>query len=321
MLFDQRGCGQSTPSGHLPGNDTPSLVQDIEALRLELNVDKWVLFGGSWGTALALAYAQQHPNSTAGLILRGLTPMRRQDIDWLFRGGGANMIYPGAWERFLEPLTAPERLDPVAGYYSRLTSGDAAVRDAAAAAWGAFEAAAAGGGRFQAVQSWNGKEWGRQAVYSDQSEQPLAAVQRSRQPSAPAAAASVERTGSQQSTGLSSRTVQALLTCHYCQHDAFLTPDQLLLDAPAIASLPIVGVHGRLVRVVQRNLAHLAMPSAICSHLCRHRLANNVCVAHHAAGPRLPCGNCLRFAQGAAFHGAPNSARRGSLHVRGTHNS
>lgn len=139
ILFDQRGCGKSTPHAELDGNTTWDLVSDIEAIRTYLGIDQWVVFGGSWGSTLALAYAQTHPDHCSGLILRGIFTLRQPEIHWFYQDG-ANYLYPDAWEYFLEPIPNSERDNLVMAYYRRLTSDDPTTQLAAARAWAIWEA-------------------------------------------------------------------------------------------------------------------------------------------------------------------------------------
>lgn len=134
VLFDQRGCGRSTPTGCLTENNTQALVGDIEVLRKHLSLPSWLVLGGSWGTTLALAYAQRHPSAVAGLVLRAVCLMRQCEIDWMFRGGVAS-VQPKAWHDFVTALPVEERSDPLLAYYQRLTSDDARVRSAAVRVW------------------------------------------------------------------------------------------------------------------------------------------------------------------------------------------
>ncbi len=139
LLFDQRGAGRSRPHASLDANTTWHLVADIERLRRMIGVERWLVFGGSWGSTLALAYAQTHPERVSGLILRGVFTARREEIDWFYRGG-AGWLFPEAWDAFLGLLAKDEQGDPVAAYYRRLTSGDASVQAEAARHWSAWEA-------------------------------------------------------------------------------------------------------------------------------------------------------------------------------------
>ena len=138
LLFDQRGCGRSTPYASLDNNTTWDLVADIERLRAMCGHDKWLVFGGSWGSTLALAYAQTHPERVSELILRGIFLARQQEFDWLYKYG-ASELYPEEWERFVGHIPEAERSDLVEAYRKRLTSDDPAVQLAAAKAWSRWE--------------------------------------------------------------------------------------------------------------------------------------------------------------------------------------
>lgn len=140
VLFDQRGCGRSTPHAELRENTTWDLVADMEKIRSLLGIEQWVVFGGSWGSTLALAYAQAHPQRTRALVLRGIFLLRKAEIDWFYQEG-ASWIFPDAWAHYVEPIPPAERGDFVSAYYRRLTSSDAAVRRAAAKAWSIWEGA------------------------------------------------------------------------------------------------------------------------------------------------------------------------------------
>jgi proline iminopeptidase len=139
ILFDQRGCGKSTPYAELAENNTWELVNDIEKIRSHLQIERWTVFGGSWGSTLALAYSQTHPDRCAGLILRGIFTLRHKEIQWFYQEG-ASYIYPDAWEQYLAPISVDERDDLVAAYYRRLTSEDLQIRVNAARAWAVWEA-------------------------------------------------------------------------------------------------------------------------------------------------------------------------------------
>jgi proline iminopeptidase len=138
VLADQRGCGKSTPFSELRENDTWKLIEDIEAIREHLGIEKWVVFGGSWGSTLALAYAVTHPGRVVGLVLRGIFLLRRSEIQWFYQQG-ANHLYPDAFERYVAPIPEDERHDLVAAFYKRLTSDDRAERLKAARAWAQWE--------------------------------------------------------------------------------------------------------------------------------------------------------------------------------------
>jgi proline iminopeptidase len=139
VLFDQRGCGRSTPHAELRQNTTWELVSDIEKLRIHLGIDRWTVFGGSWGSTLALAYSQTHPDACTGLILRGIFMLRQKELRWFYQEG-ASYIFPDAWEDYLKPIPLDERGDLMAAYYKRLTSPDLETRLAAARAWSIWEA-------------------------------------------------------------------------------------------------------------------------------------------------------------------------------------
>lgn len=140
ILFDQRGAGQSQPLGRLQANTTPDLVADMERLRVALGIDHWLLFGGSWGVTLALRYGQCHPQRVTGMVLRGVFLCRQQDIDWLYREG-ASRIFPEAWARFREAVSAGPGEDALTLYYQRLAADE--VDRSVASAWAAWEAACA----------------------------------------------------------------------------------------------------------------------------------------------------------------------------------
>ena len=140
VMFDQRGCGRSTPFAELRENTTWDLVADIERLREHLGVERWVVFGGSWGSTLALAYAQAHPQRVVALALRGIFLLRRSELEWFYQGG-ASHLFPDAWEHFLEPIPPRERSDLMRAYHRRLTSRDTRTRRRAARAWSVWEAA------------------------------------------------------------------------------------------------------------------------------------------------------------------------------------
>ncbi len=138
VLFDQRGCGKSTPHAELRENTTWDLVADIERLRQHLGVERWLVFGGSWGSTLSLAYAQTHPERCAGLVLRGIFLLRRAELLWFYQEG-ASWIYPDVWEDYLAPIPPRERGDLMKAYYKRLTSKNSKVRASAARAWSVWE--------------------------------------------------------------------------------------------------------------------------------------------------------------------------------------
>ena len=139
IIFDQRGCGKSTPHAELQENTTWDLVADIETIRKHLEIDKWVVFGGSWGSTLSLSYSIIHPDRCKGLVLRGIFLIRKKEIDWFYQNGASN-IYPDAWEKYLKPIPDNEQNDLVSAYYKRLTSSNESIRLEAAKAWSIWEA-------------------------------------------------------------------------------------------------------------------------------------------------------------------------------------
>jgi proline iminopeptidase len=138
LLFDQRGCGRSTPFASLEANTTWNLVADMERLREMAGHERWLVFGGSWGSTLSLAYAQTHPERVTELVLRGIFLAGRNEEDWLYKYG-ASELYPEGWQAFCEHIPEAERGDLVSAYHRRLTSDDQAVRLAAAKAWSTWE--------------------------------------------------------------------------------------------------------------------------------------------------------------------------------------
>ena len=139
VLFDQRGSGRSVPHAELAENTTWDLVADIERLRLHLGIARWQVFGGSWGSTLALAYAQTHPERVTELVLRGIFMLRRWELEWFYQGG-CHRLFPDAWEHYLAPIPMVERGDLISAYHRRLTSGNAQLRLDAARAWSVWEA-------------------------------------------------------------------------------------------------------------------------------------------------------------------------------------
>ena len=201
VLFDQRGSGRSTPHADLVDNTTWHLVADIERLREHLGIARWQVFGGSWGSTLALAYAQAHPQRTTALLLRGIFMLRRWELAWFYQEG-ASRLFPEAWQHYLEAIPVEERGDMIAAFHRRLTSDDATTRLAAARAWSVWE------GATSFLQTDPGFVSGH--------EDPAFAL----------AFARIEN--------------------HYfVNHGFFEVDDQLLRDAPRIADIPGVIVHGR----------------------------------------------------------------------------
>lgn len=138
ILFDQRGCGRSRPHAGLTNNTTAHLIEDIEKIRRLLKVDKWLLFGGSWGSTLSLLYAETYPERVLGLILRGIFLCREQDVNWFYQQG-ANQFYPEYWEDFIEPISLEKRHKMIEAYHEVLTSDNEVARMRAAEAWSIWE--------------------------------------------------------------------------------------------------------------------------------------------------------------------------------------
>lgn len=138
VLFDQRGSGKSTPHACLEDNTTQTLVEDIEKIREHLGIDKWIVFGGSWGSTLSMVYAQTHPDRVKALVIRGIFMCRKKEIDWFYQEG-ASRIYPDYWEDFIAPIPVDKRNDMVAAYYEILTGNNDIARMSAAKAWSVWE--------------------------------------------------------------------------------------------------------------------------------------------------------------------------------------
>ena len=236
VLFDQRGCGRSSPRGALAGNDTPALMRDIEQLRRLLGIERWLVFGGSWGASLGIAYAADHLSACSGLILRGAFLTGSRDMDWFF--GGAGTLLPVPWQKLVARIGLPLRLDEcehaghavLATLKRRLESEDAAVAGAAAAAWASWEDAVSRPGIGAAA------------------------------PTPPAAPAP-------ESLPPSSRELvdKYRIQAHYLAHQCFLGEERLLCMASRLKSLPVQLVHGRLDWVCRPANAwqlHQAMPAS-----------------------------------------------------------
>src|ERR1041385_28361 len=138
VLFDQRGAGRSTPHASLEANTTWHLVADMERLREQLDIERGLVVGGSWGSALALAYAERHPERASALIVRGVFTLRRLELEWYYKAG-ASLLFPDTWQGFLAPIPVAERDDLIAAYRKRLTHPDRAVQLEAAKAWSVWE--------------------------------------------------------------------------------------------------------------------------------------------------------------------------------------
>ena len=138
ILFDQRGCGRSTPHATLQNNNTQALLSDMETIRQHLNVERWLLFGGSWGSTLGLVYAETYPQRVLGMVLRGIFLCRKRDVSWFYQDG-ASRLFPDYWLDFISPIHPDKRDDLVSAYYELLTGADEVNRLAAARAWSIWE--------------------------------------------------------------------------------------------------------------------------------------------------------------------------------------
>jgi proline iminopeptidase len=157
ILFDQRGCGRSRPHASIVDNTTWDLVADMEKLRTHLGVEQWLVFGGSWGSTLALAYAQAHPERVTELVLRGIFMLSRFELRWFYQEG-ASALFPDRWEQYIAPIPTEERGDLIKAFYKRLTSEDRATRVEAARAWSIWEAATS----YLRVNEDNVNKWGEE---------------------------------------------------------------------------------------------------------------------------------------------------------------
>ncbi|TVQ84063.1 MAG: prolyl aminopeptidase [Chromatiaceae bacterium] len=208
VLFDQRGCGRSTPHAGVRHNSTWDLVLDLERIRTRLGIERWLVFGGSWGSTLALAYAETYPERVSALVLRGIFLCRREEVRWFYQEG-ASWVFPDHWQDFLAPIPPAERDDLLQAYHRRLIGSDAAALPVtaeaacltAAKAWSIWE------GRCATLLPDHGI---RNAFADDQLALSLARIE-----------------------------------CHYFVNDAFLAPDQLLRDAGRLQGIPGIIVHGR----------------------------------------------------------------------------
>ena len=215
IVFDQRGAGRSTPLGGLIDNTTGHLVADMEALRDHLGVERWVLFGGSWGSTLALAYGEAHPKHCLGFILRGIFLCRKSEIDWFLYGMGG--IFPEAWRRFSEFLPVEERGDLLAAYHRRLVDPDASVHMPAARSWSAYEGACS----------------------SLRHTPPSEAAPDEKPKSEPKAETGIKSGGDVMAFGISR------IEAHYFVNDMFTPENALLENIGQLAGIPAVIIQGR----------------------------------------------------------------------------
>lgn len=200
ILFDQRGAGRSTPHAELSSNNSQALVEDIERIRTFLEIDRWCLFGGSWGATLSLLYAQAHPVRVSGLILRGVFLCREEDIKWFYQYG-ASQVYPDYWQDFIRPVTGGQREDLIAAYHQILTGDNELARVSAAKAWSLWEARCASLRPSSHLEEYYG--------------------------SAKVALA------------------MARIEAHFFVNKGFVEPNQIINNAPGLADIPGIIVHGR----------------------------------------------------------------------------
>lgn len=225
VIFDQRGCGRSTPHASAPNadlstNTTWHLVDDIERLRTHLGIDRWQVFGGSWGSTLALAYAETHPDRVTELVVRGIFTLRRSELEWFYQGG-ASHVYPEQWQHYLTPVAADRRDDLIAAYHELLFDPDPAVHGPAAVAWSTWEA--------------NGITLRRDEALIAEFADPTYA------------------------------TAFARIENHYFVHGGWFDDGQLLRDAGRLAGIPGVIVQGRYDMCTPATTAwelHQAWPDA-----------------------------------------------------------
>lgn len=235
IAFDQRGCGRSKPAGELHANTTAHLINDIELLRTHLNIKKWLLFGGSWGATLALAYAQAYPQRVSRLVLRGVFTARACELQWLYQGGAAN-FYPEAWQAFLQPIAMEHRNNIVAAYATGLGGANTDAAIALAKAWCAWEDALMAGASYPPATS-----------------------------TGPVEPAGSIRPASQTDSGDLNAWVTARIGAHYVAHGAFLEDGALLAEADRLEGVPGDIVQGRYDLVTPMATAwalHKAWPGS-----------------------------------------------------------
>jgi len=256
IAFDQRGCGRSTPSGELRANTTAHLINDMERLRIRLGVERWLLFGGSWGATLALAYAQAYPQRVSRLVLRGVFLARSGELRWLYQGGAAHMR-PEAWREFLQPLPDTQRNDVLATYAAALAGPRSDATHALAHAWCAWEDALMAGTSFAAVS----KGGVRVDIDTAGSE------------TGSAEGVEYGHDGNDASDGNASlhaggveMWVAARIGAHYLAHGAFLPEGALLAGAARLGGVPGAVVQGRYDLVTPLATAwalHKAWPGSV----------------------------------------------------------
>lgn len=226
ILLDQRGCGRSQPLGAVIENHTQALIADIEAIRQWLKIDQWLVFGGSWGSTLAICYAQAHPQMVSGLILRGIFLSRRTELNWFL--GEIAHFYPDAWQALTQYLPANERSDVLAAYSKRIFSEDASVNIPAAVAWNAFETS---------IMKLIPKENIAEPMLDQIQQEEMQRLE----------------------------VARARVQIHYIQHLCFIDGEQVLKNCASLAHMPTTIVQGRYDMVCPPNTAwqlHQVMPHA-----------------------------------------------------------
>eukprot|EP00898_Chlorokybus_atmophyticus_P005060 jgi/Chlat1/5555/Chrsp369S05403 len=251
VLFDQRGCGASKPRGCIEENTTWDLVADIEKLREHLSIDKWMLFGGSWGVTLALAYAETHPERVTSMVLRGICLLRQQELDWFYKQG-ANILFPFSWENLISVVEPEEREDLCKAFYKRLASEDEKTRNEAARAWLNWEFslssfASTSGAH---VYAWDGSSYSWRTQGSSPSTSNTSGKQKQQGASTP------EQKKPKPSDILSPTVAQALIQSHYFMNKGWLRENQLLEDIARIRHIPTIAVQGRYDFVCPVQNAH-----------------------------------------------------------------
>jgi len=251
LLFDQRGCGRSLPHASLDNNTTWDLVRDIEKLRQDvMGVDKWLVFGGSWGSTLALAYAEEHPAHVSELIVRGIFTLRKSEVDWFYQEGASN-LFPDYWEGFLAPIPEEERGDMVAAYHRRLTGDDAQAQIVAARAWTHWEDSTIT--LLPRAQQGHGQGQGHAQASALGSAQGQAQGPAHAQTPTPTAA------------GDARALAFARIENHYFVNRGFMEEGQLLRNAHRLADIPGVIIQGRYDACTPARSAwdlHRAWPQA-----------------------------------------------------------
>ncbi|KAJ1457456.1 Alpha/Beta hydrolase protein [Pelagophyceae sp. CCMP2097] len=251
LLLDQRGCGRSTPQGEWRENTTPLLIDDLELLRSRLGVEQWgCVLGGSWGSTLALAYAQLHPRVLRSMVLRGVCTMRANEIDWLFAPkGGMSQLAPKGWADFAklveadEPVGATDSRKILEAYHKRLTGGDRALRDSAARAWSSWESSASAVTSRRGVAKFVSPNWRFEARGDNQCASDVDSLYG---PPARLRFTSARKTNATASPAASQdyAPAQQMLTCHYSVHNGFLEDGALLLGSSALRHIPAIAVQG-----------------------------------------------------------------------------